>query len=338
MPLNLTKYDPTLAALLANAEQDWGAPRENRQDLVHYGLPPIDDALYGMDFKAGELIGIQAPEKRRKSTLLANIVYNVAGQKRFWTCIDTLESGMSPMAYRDALLAMVATRILIASVYGPARETWPEVGQIFDNERLKGQLRISKEFIWYADRTPAQATAINTAKSTLSDAMIMLFGPHSGEGDAKDLASTVDRWDRLYHGTHPATPGKFVRLFAVDHIQQYAGWPGEDYRKLEIVTDTMAGFVTQHPGAVVILVSQVSLGSRRDAAQGLGSYQAKGGAKLSAEVNVLFQSDYKKDVSPRAMTIEVAETRREPPPRVIQEIDPASGAFLRPAYPDRGRR
>lgn len=331
----LSKYDPTLAGLLANAEADWGCPEENRQGLIHYGIPPIDEALYGLDFKAGELIGVQAPEKRRKSTLLANVVYNVAAHERFWSCIDTLESGMPPAAYRDVLLAMAATRTLIAHVFGADRRTWPEVAQIFANDKIGSLLRISKEFIWYADRSLLQASAIDAAKNALSGAMIMLFGPRPEEGEARNLSSTMDRWHRLYHGNFSSTPGKFVRLFAVDHIQQYAGWPGEDYRKLEIVTDTMAEFVTQHPGSVVILVSQVSVGSRRFAAQGMGDYQAKGGAKLSAEVNVLFQTDYDKNKAPQQMTIEVKETRRRPPPRVVQEIDPSSGAFLRPAYPDK---
>jgi len=93
-------YDPRLSALIELTDQEWGDPTENAKNLVYYGLNYVDQALFGIDMVRGELIGIQAEAKMRKSTLLANIVLNVAASKRFWLCIDTLESGMPPSAYR----------------------------------------------------------------------------------------------------------------------------------------------------------------------------------------------------------------------------------------------
>lgn len=333
MSKSLCPYDPTLRGLISETEKDWGNPADNVAGLVFYGIPPVDKALFGIDFRAGELIGIQAQEKRRKSTMLANIAYNIAAIKRFWVCIDTLESGMPPMAYRDVLVAMLTTRELISTVHGKDRMQWPNVEAIFSGPSLHDELGISKEFLWYAKRSEKQHRAIEAAKIRLSDIPIMLFGPRTEQGSAKNLGAAMDRWSRLYNGDYPGSEGLFARLFCSDHIQQYEGWPGDDYRRLETVTDHFAKFVTSHPGSVVIAVSQVSVTSVRFARQKMGKAQAKGGAKLGAEVNVLFQTDYDKDSSPHQMSIEVVETRRRPPPRVIQEIDPSSGAFLKPAYP-----
>jgi len=325
-------YDPTLAGLIARADGDWGNPDDNVEGLVFYGIKHVDHALFGIDFRNGELIGIQATEKQRKSTMLANVVYNVASHNRFWICVDTLESGVPPMAYRDILISMAATRRLIARAYTGNRATWPDVHTIFAHPDLQSELCICKEFLWYSRRSAKQLHAIEWAKSHLSEMPIVIFGPRQEEGAAKNIAVTIDRWNRLYNGEYPTAKGKFVRLFCSDHVQQYEGWPGEDYRKLETVTDHFANFVTSHPGSVVIAVSQVSVTSARLARQGLGKARAKGGAKLGAEVNVLFETSYDKDSSPYQMAIEVPETRRRPPPKVIQEIDPSSGAFLRPAY------
>lgn len=330
-----TPYDPTLRGLIALTSEDWKDPDEMQESMVWFGINYVDQALFGMNFISGEIIGIQAEEKRRKSTMLANVTINVAAQKKgFWTCIDTLESGMPPKAYRDMLIAIVATRIMIAEIFGTKRTEWPSYHDIKAHPSLGTQLELSKEFLWYARRSEKQQSAIERARLILSDTPITIFGSSPTEGGARNLGASVARWDKLYKGEHPKAEGCLHRLFVADHIQQFSGWES-DYTKLEAVVNAHSEFVGTHPGTVVIDVSQLSTTSVRLEQQGFGHAKAKGGAKLGAEVNVLFRTEYDKDGAPHKMVISVAETRRRPPPPVVQELEPNSGAFLRPAYPAR---
>jgi hypothetical protein len=330
-------YDPTLAGLIALTDEDWKNPEEVQAHMVHFGINYVDQALYGLNFFTGDLIGIQSEPKQRKTTLAANIVLNVAwifSQRTpvYWTCIDTLESGMPPKAYRDMLIAMVATRLLIASVFGKDRKEWPSWRQIASHDFLKQQLGISKEFLWFSSRTPEQFAAIEQAKEILAGMPITIFGTPRDHGNARDLNFSRARWEKLYKGEYPDAAGDEHRFFIWDHVQQYRGFPGDDYRKLEVSNEHHSDFLASHAGAVGVEISQTSVSSVRLAAQGIGRAQAKGGGKMDAEMNVLFQTQYSRAI-PHRVVISVPETRRRPPPDVIQELDPDSGAFLRPAYP-----
>lgn len=329
------EFSPILADLIAQAEAEWGDPEEKRANMLYYGINYVDDALFGIDQIRGEVIGIQAREKRRKSTMLYNVLYNVALQlakDNRWVCIDTLESGAPPQAVRDIFIAMAATRKLISDVFGTKRKEWPKYDEMMQHPELAPRLRLSKEFLLYSKRTKEQFEAIEWAKNILSALPILIFGASPHQGDASKLGGAVQRWHDLYLGQHPKAKGKEVRVFARDHLQQIAGYRS-DYDRLEAVVSTDANFVSTHPKSVVFAVSQVSMTSVRFERQGLGEVGAKGGPKLGAECNVLFRTKYDKNDSPHQMRIEVQETRRRPPPPVIQELEPNSGAFLRPAFP-----
>lgn len=332
-----TPYDPTLRGLIAQTDEDWLDPELVQANMVHFGINYIDQALYGMNFLSGELIGIQAEAKRRKSTMLANVVLNVAyifSQRNpmHWICIDTLESGMPPKAYRDMLISMTATRILIAEVFGTNRTNWPAWSDINRHPDLQRELGLSKEFLWFCRRSQKQHAAIERAKIMLSRMPITIFGPVPGEGETRNLNKGIARWHALYNGEFKEAEGCEHRLFCSDHVQQYKGW-AEDYGKLEAVNNAHSQFVAEHANTVAVEVSQLSVTSMRLERQGMGQAQAKGGAKLEAEVNILFRTRYDKVAAPWRMLISVEETRRRPPPDVYQELDPDSGAFLRPAYP-----
>ena len=43
------EYNPTMESLIDSTDDDWGNIETNRENLVPYGIPPIDKALYGMD-------------------------------------------------------------------------------------------------------------------------------------------------------------------------------------------------------------------------------------------------------------------------------------------------
>lgn len=332
-------YNPSLKSLIDEADEDWGSGTKNLENIIYYGINYVDQCFYGIDLSRGELIGIQGPEKHRKSTLLANIAYSVAYQfiKKFgyWITIDTLESGMPPKAYRDVLLAIAATRILISSFYGQDRNSWPAVKEIRFHPQIKNQLTISKDYLWYsrAKWTPEQTQAILKAKELLMEFPISIFGPANNEGNARNLKETLERWDKLYNGTFPGSEGRYHRVFACDNLQLYYGFGSNKFDQLEEVVAAHAYFLVTHPGSVVIDVSQLGKTSQTNARLGFSEPYAKGGGALAAEATVLFESEYDKDNSPYSMRIKVPRTRKKPPPEIIQEFDMESGAFLRPAYP-----
>ena len=324
-------YDPTLGGLIEKTDEEWGDPAQNTENLVYYGINYIDQALYGIDIVRGEMIGIQAEAKNRKSTMLANVVLNVAATKRFWICIDTLESGMPPSAYRDVLIAITATRLLISEVFGPDRREWPGYKEIMMHPDLSRQLHISKEFLWYRKRTEEQQRAIDAAKIYLSGLPIVIFGPSANQGNARSLGDSITRWQLLRDGKFPEAMGCKTQIFCSDHIQQIDGFGDSDYQRMESVIGTYSSFITRNPGTVVIAVSQLGVSSVRLERQGIARGMAKGGNKLEAESNVLFRTKYDSDNSKDKMEISTDATRRSPPPPVDQQLCPWSGAFLRPA-------
>lgn len=331
-------YDPRLSALISEADKDWGDPGVNAAQVVKYNIgPEFDRAMWGIDLIDGELITIQAPKKQRKSTLLANLVLNFSGQlivKNKWCAIDTLESGMTPKAYRDILASIIATRIMIARVYGNNRENWPAVDKIVGNEIFAQQspLNITRKFLRFGFRGHFQHQAIEQAKILMADIPLSIFGSAKAQGEARDITKTIERWSQLYDGAYSGLESCHHVIFCTDNVQQYREFAGNSYYGLEVITNHLSTFVTSHPGAVVIAVSQVSLGSQRSAQSGEGEMEVRGGTRLAEESVTVFQTRYDK-LTPTKLTIETPFSRYEPPPTVVQDIEPNSGAFLAPARP-----
>ena len=336
MPSNSTQpYDPRISSLVAQAADEWGEPKQSRAEIIQYGLNYVDQALWGIQFSTGELLGIQGAKKNRKTTLMANIVLNVAMQlaqkdKPFWIAIDTLESGLGPSAYRDMLWAILATWELIASVFGRDREEWPRGSALRAHPVLGQELRISKRWLRFADRSERQHEAILKAAKTLSGLPLMIFGPSNQHGGARSIQRTIKRWDLLYDGAYPAALGCPARMFCTDNIQEY-NVEGSDYSVMKVVVDSLSGFVAEHPGSVGFAVSQIGAGSVKDERQGLGQAHARGGYRYAEECNIVFRTKYNQEKSPYYVTIQIDDSRDANIPRLIQEIDHISGAFLRPA-------
>jgi len=332
MSQSATPYDPSLRALVGQTDVDWGDPDKNLKGLIKYQIgPEFDRAMWGVNTIDGELIGIQGPEKQRKSSYLCNLIKIFAQQLSAWICIDTLESGMPPKAYRDMLIAMIATQIMIGRIFGLDRSKWPPVSSIKDHPQLKSELRLSRKFLRFGRRTEFQQAAIDEAKIAASCLPVSIFGPSAREGQARNLELSMERWDKLYRGEYETIKEAKHVVFCTDHIQQYSGYAGDDYHGIEAVVAMLSDFVVTHPGSVVIAVSQVSLGSVRAASSGTGEMVAKGGAKLAAEVNTLFQTKYAENSD--YLILETPRSRDEKPPVMIQEIEQHSGAFLAPARP-----
>lgn len=327
-------YNPSLAALIANTDNEWGDPLRNFKNLIFYNIKHFDDALFGIDMDRGELIAVQAREKNRKTTFALNVVYNFAHQilskgHDWWVCYEILESGQTPSAIRDSFLAMSGTRHLIAGVYGPNPSLWPDIKQIKANPTLEKELILSKEFMWYGTRTTLQKEAIEKAKATLSRFPISVFGASIDQGNARDLDATLERWHLLYNGQYQGNPNKH-RIFVADNLQLYSGFGSRKFDQLETVVAALAGFIVTHPGSVLLAISQVSLGSVR-----VGEFTAKGGTALAAEATVMVETAYDRDVNPYELTIRVPTTRKKAPPTLIQQLEPESGAFIGEARPSK---
>lgn len=142
-------YNPRFSAFAGNAEQRWGSAEENLKNLIRYWMcDAFDNAIHGLRMN-GELIAIKAEQKQRKTTLLANWLLNFARQLPgdTWICIDTLESGMPPNRYADALLAILATKIMVMEYY-PNKLEWPSATEIVTHPELGPQLRLNPDFFF----------------------------------------------------------------------------------------------------------------------------------------------------------------------------------------------
>lgn len=338
-------YNPNIKNLIDKAIEDWGNAASNRQSMIGYNIgDEFDKAVWGIPIgHESEIVTIQGPIKNRKSTLLANLILNFAFQLKekgspYFICVDALESGMSPKSYRDVMIGMIATRIMVSRVYATTdRSRWPSAAEIIQHPELKPHLNISRRFFRYRDRTSFQLEAITQAMALVETLPITLFGAPSTQGNTRDLDSSMARWRQLYEGNYQQCVGKQHRLFAVDHVQQYSGGGG-DYSNLEKVTDKISSFAAGFIGSVVIPLSQVSLTSIRENESGSGKLRAKGGEKLAAESNLVLDVTYDKELAPLELKISASEGRDETPPTMIAEIQPTSGVFLRYAYPAVERR
>lgn len=334
---------PGIANWVAQCKKDWGNARENREHLVpfldrRWGLSLIDRSLYGINVKDGEVLGIQGPAKSRKSTFAANIILNacLSGQlpKDYRIAIDTLESGMPPSRYRDSLISMTATRILLDDKWGdklPGGGEGKTGGQYKKLVRqyleASDELGITPEFLRYHTRTQKQQWAIEQAMKIVSKFPVDLYGPGSSQGSTTNLKESAKRWERIREK-------RGIQMLVVDHVQQYrSGTSRSDYEKLEQAIDSIADWAVRHQGVAIIL-SQVSLTSQRNNRQHGTGLTAKGGGKLQAEANVVFDTAYEEGAD--VMTLHVSRSRRAAPPTCWQGLDKRSGLFvLKPFGPIR---
>jgi len=308
-----------ISELIKVALWDWGNPETNQARLLPYGLPPLDEALYGINIIDGELIAIQGLEKQRKTTLLANIVLSVMlsgtlTRMGYSMVVDSLESGETIERYRDRLIGMMATYALLTKIHGNRREAW-SVSEALQNEHLG----MSPEYLRFANRSAAQQGAIEHAMEIMKDWPLYIFGGSRYKDratDTRDLQKSMMRWRGL------ADEGAII--FAADHIQQY-NVPGGDYQKQEVVVPALSGFQLATSSAVIAL-SQIGLGTYRDYKAGaLEVMYAKGGGRLAAEANVVIQTTY--DEANCKVLIDVPRSRKSRA-KMWQHLEPSSGLFI----------
>lgn len=313
-------YDATISGLINLCEIEWGKPEENRKNLLPFGIRPIDKALYGMDTTHGELIVVQGPEKQRKTTKVINVVANFMTSEKPevkpLTVIDALESGMDPRRYRDQIIANVATRYLLAKGH-KHREHCPVC-----NSSMCKELTLSPEFLRFNRRSDAQLEAITYAMDTIKSWPLRIYGANPKEGNTRDLSSVNGnneaRWTQLID-TYGA------KVFVVDHVQQYSFRDEPtDYEKQLRAVSALSDAVAKY-GVIVIMLSQVSLTSQRDAAAGVGKYYAAGGRKAAAEATSIFSVNYESGSGKMCITLE--DSRKSASFSVWQTLEDTSGAF-----------
>lgn len=339
-------YDPTLAGLLENVYDEWGDRETNMKNVVPYGVSQFDRDVYGLDLNEGEVAGIEGREKHRKTSVLFNFILawsRAMDDRNFWICADTLESGMTSRAYRNGLVAIAATRLMVAKVLGQDdRRLWPSVREI--RQRLGREMIISRKFFKYGRWTELQKWAIDTAVARLKDLPITIWGNSLFTGGTRSLEKTLERWDALYKGEYETVgdDGKKLslvtlqhRIFCADNIQLYRGFGSNKFEQQETVVAQMADFVGTHPGSAVVLLSQMGQGSLADETRGVRKATAKGGTALEAEATILFRVKYDNEVNPHQIELWVDVAREKVPPRVYQDIDLESGAFLADAFTEK---
>lgn len=322
----MNEYDPTLAGLLTQCESDWGDPAANRKNLIPYGIELLDRALYGID-PEGELVVIQGDRKNRKTTLVANIVVNLCTDERIANKpvinIDTLESGMRPKKYRDFLISIMASRLLVEDGHVPpgSKNRCPAC----QAEECR-ELILQPKFLKYNMRSAAQRQAISDAIEIMQWWKVLIHGAGISQGNTRNLdgaavstKKTKSRWQQLVEEFG-------VKINIVDHVQQYSFSDGttSDYEKQLRSVAAIADFSSQYNVAFLAL-SQVSMSSMREARENGGKLTAAGGAKAAQEANTVLSTHYKQNSGTMKITVE--ESRDAGSFSIWQNMDDTSGTF-----------
>lgn len=313
-------YDPTIQALLAKTDQDWGDPETNVKNLIRWGIKPLDKALWGIDTSSGEMNLLLGPEKQRKTTFIMNVIVNIFKNKNpnvnVRVVLDSLESGSPPERNRDTLISILASQMLMEIGHVPTSHGRCPV---CNSEQCK-ELRFSPEFLKFVSRSHQQRDVIDKAKQEMNSWNLNLYGASHIQGTTRDLKTSDQRWRYLSE--------KGYNIFVIDHVQQYnISETATDYEKQLRAVSAVGSFVAE-TNSVVFLLSQVSLWSQRD--QGGIGLTASGGKKGHQEANSILSTKYEDNSGYVKITLE--ESRKSGGFSMYQKIDDESGAFYGDAF------
>jgi len=315
-------YNPKVASQLDNIEDSWGDAERNRTDMIRTGIRSLDQLIYGIDSK-GELIVIQGKEKDRKTTFVANWMVNMALDKfnrKKSIVIDTLESQMDYMRYRDTMIAMLMTKYLVEKTSHKYKGCHICKGDC----TVLGKM--SPEFFRYRrDKLKDKALqdfelALDYAKSVLSETNMSIYDGRIGQGNTRDLEESVKRWADLRHS------GDLDLLF-IDHSQQYSirgVSAGDHFTHLNTVVEAVSTAITRYSFPIVLL-SQVSKNSTTGASSP-ADYLASGGAKANQEASVIITTN---KLSNNAFVATIGTSRVSGTGKItFSKVDPPSGLII----------
>jgi len=312
-------YNPLVSAQLEDIESSWGDAERNRKNMIRTGIKALDQLIYGIDTK-GELIIVQGKEKDRKTTFVTNWMVSMAldqENRSKYIVIDTLESQMDYMRYRDAMISMLMTKQILEGT----GHRYKGCSLCRGDCQLLGKL--SPEFFRYRrDKLTGEAVgdfvqALDYAKFVLSNTNISIYDGRIGQGNTRDLEEAKERWARLKHEDR-------LDLLFIDHSQQYSirgVSAGDHFTHLNTVVEAVSTAITQY-GFPVVLLSQVSKNSTQGAA-GPEDYLASGGAKANQEASVVITT---KKTSNAAFSATVGVSRVSGTAKIqFNKVDPPSG-------------
>lgn len=315
-------YNPLVASQLDNLEESWGEAERNRDNMIRTGIKALDQLIYGIDSR-GELIIIQGKEKDRKTTFVTNWIVSMAldtNNRKKNIIIDTLESQMDFMRYRDTMIAMLMTKQLVDS----SEHNYKGCPICHGDCQILGKL--SPEFFRYRrDKIDGKASddfekALEYAKYILRQTNIAIYDGRIGQGNTRDLTGSKERWAKL-HGEG------MLDLLVIDHSQQYSIpgiSAGDHFTHLNTVVEAVSTAITQY-GFPVVLLSQVSRGSTKGT-QSPAEYLASGGAKGSQEAAVVITTN---KTSNSSFVATVGTSRVSGTAKIqFSKVDPPSGWII----------
>lgn len=312
-------YNPLVKEQLDSIEESWGDAERNRKDMIRTGIKALDQLIYGIDTK-GELIIVQGKEKDRKTTFVTNWIVSMAldlENRSKNIVVDTLESQMDYMRYRDAMISMLMTKQILEGT----GHRYKGCSICKGDCQLLGKL--SPEFFRYRrDKLTGEAVgdfaqALDYAKFVLSQTNIAIYDGRIGQGNTRDLLEARERWARLKQ------EDKLDLLF-IDHSQQYSIQgvsAGDHFTHLNTVVEAVSTAITQY-GFPVVLISQVSKNSTLKASSP-AEYLASGGAKANQEASVVITTNKTSNAS---LTATIGTSRVSGTGKIqFNKVDPPSG-------------
>lgn len=285
-----TKYDSSIQARLKERKAAWGKHEENLENLIRWGIPALDKRLVGINTFTGELNLIIGEEKKRKTTLMINVLVNILTapkpKEKPAVSIDTLESGMQPDRYTDQIISNLAGRYLMANGHVPVTHgNCPVCGSTCK------ELAITPEFLMFLPRSQEQLKAIDFAYDTMQSWKLDIWGANLSEGNTRSLNEALGKMTNEARWIWMSEE-KGTDIFIIDHVQQYRFETLDvtDYEKLMRAVTAMSSFVASNK-KVVFMLSQISLTSLRESRAG-GTAKASGGKKPHEEANSILRTTY----------------------------------------------
>lgn len=277
---------------------------------VETGVHVLDDWMRGM--MPGENIYWVAPYKSRKTSILANIVLNMARDGRSTTLISLDESAVR-FTYRMMALC-VAEYMWNNGLY---TRTTVVNGQTLPLNVIDGKM-IRRAGDRWRKWLPEQQAALSYARAELRSlaGMVRIYDQSHGAGSLASIKRLIDL-DMAKHGG--------VEFVAVDHIQRLTDGD-TTYDKVESGSARLHD-IAGETGVIMWVLSQQNENAIKGGDDGW-SPQAKGGGGVASNADTVFVSKYKVGTvdDSRYVRVDLKLAREaDCPATAYLEIHPASG-------------
>jgi len=271
--------------------------QESDEGSIPTGLDWLTGHIGG--WKPGNIVGMVAPFKMRKSSLARNMIL-AAVRAHHQTCVYALEGSRTDL-YLD-LWAMLATRRLRLQL--PGYEF--DIEAVLDGMHLRNSLR-----------TPTQNGALVSARTELDE-----LTPYLHICDARDGINDLSRFnsrirrDLFLHRTE---------IMFVDHLQLMSTGKGSLFENVEQTVGAIQRFATSEGVATVVLSQQNEAGIGVTDSY---SPNVKGGGALAAACDHILTLNYDAERTPDVLTVRLKLSRRAQPGHRDYVINKSSGLVL----------